>query len=504
MKTIKYIFLALVSLGFVFLTSCSSLQNMPYDDVYYSSQDNQAPQPVRQQITVVTPSANQNAQSDYQQGQVVQVDPNAPVTDTVYEEYSDQSAQRFYDNYAANNDCNCDDNSGFSLNLGFGNTYFGSSPWDWSFYGFNTFNPFWRTGFYTSFYSNPFYYDPYFYDPFYYSPYYGFSGYSPYYGANIWLNNPYYYNNYYFNYGNTEYGYNLGRRTYQVRHNRFGGSSLPRSVVSGSAYTAKQAKRAGRVVSGGTTTKRVPVNPNGRNGRSIKNAPQGRPAGSVRYQNDAARLKRAEIAKRAVSSQSKSRTNRYGSAYSRSSNNRTGVVRSPGSNLPSSSSYNQSQNRYQKPSGNNQVRKTQKSTYQTRKPRYQKPIQYQRIDSRRSSNPKVYYRTTRQPSSVRSSSSVKSSRTVSVKSRNVYRPTRTTTTRRSVYRPSSTQTPKVKAYSRPVRSRSTSSSYSAPTRTYRSTSTRSYSAPSRSSSSSSSSGSGSVSRTSRSGGGIRR
>lgn len=503
MKTIKYIFLGLVSFSLFYLTSCSSLQNMPYDDVYYSSQDNQAPAPVNQQVTVVDHSADKN----YQQGQVVQIDPNAPAVDTVYDDFSDQSAQQFYDNYAANNDCNCDDQSNFSLNLGFGNAFFGSSPWDWSFYGFNTFNPFWRTSFYNSYY-NPFYYDPYFYDPYY--SYYGFSGYNPYYyGGNVWMNNPYFYNNYYFNYGNVENGYRLGRRTYQVRHNRFGGSALPRSVVSGSAYAAKQAERAGSRVVGSKSAKRVPVNPEGRNGRSIKTAHSGRPQGSVRYQKDAAQLKRAEMAKRAASVKNRNGANRYGTTYNRAGNYRNGTVRSSGSNIPASSRYNQTQKRYQKPAGNKQVRSTQKSNSQYRKPRYQKPVQYQRIDARRSSNPKVYYRTTtRRPVRVSTPSSVKSSRPVSEKSRNVYRPIRKTTTNRSVYRPSTTQRSRVKVYSRPVKIRSSSSHYSAPARSYRSTTTKTYSAPSRSSSfsssSSRSSGSGSVSRTSRSGGGIRR
>ncbi len=500
MKTKKYILLSLVSFGFAFLTSCSSLQNMPYDDVYYSG-DNQGAEPVHQQVTVVNSSPVASANEAYQQGTVEQVNPNAPATtDTVYEDFTDQSAQRYYDDYASNNDCNCDDNSGFSLNLGFGNAFFGSSPWSWNFYGFNTFRPFYSWG-YSSWY-DPYYYDSYFA----YSPVYGWGGYSPYYyyGAYSWMMNPYVYNNNYF-YNNyyQDYGYSLNRRSYQVRRNRFGGTNIPRSVTSGSAYASSKVKSARRVSSGKNVSarKRVPVNPAGKNGRAVKSADQSRPSGSMRYQSQLAREKRMNLSRAATVNKKSSTPNRNTSVYRRVNSTRIAGSRSSGSNIRISRTNTGSKSRYQKPVSYKQKKSVSR-------PRYQKPRQYQSLNSRRSNNPKVYYRTNTRRPVLRPSSSLKTSRPASVNTRNVYRPSRTTTTRHSVYRPVTRQSPRVKVYSRPVRSSSSSNTYSAPSRSYRAPS-RTYSAPSRSSSSSSSgssrsSGSGGVSRTSRTGGGIRR
>ncbi len=495
MKTKKYILLSLVSFGFAFLTSCSSLQNMPYDDVYYSG-DNQGAEPVHQQITVINSSPVASANDAYQQGAVEQVNPNAPATaDTVYEDFTDQSAQKYYDNYASSNDCNCDYNSGFSLNLGFGNAFFGSSPWSWNFYGFNTFSPFYSWGY------SP-WYDPYYYNPYFaYAPVYGWGGYSPYYyyGAYNWMMNPYFYNNNYYQ----DYGYSLNRRSYQVRRNRFGGTNIPRSVMSGSAYAAAKAKSTHRVSSGKSVSarKRVPVNPEGRNGRVVKSVDQSRPSGSMRYQSQLAREKRMNLNRAAAVNKKSSAPNRNTSVYRRVNSTRIAGSQRSGSNIRVSRANTGSKSRYQKPVSYKQKKAVSR-------PRYQKPRQYQSLGSRRSNSPKVYYRTTtRRPTTVRSSS-LNTSRPASVNSRNVYRPSRTTTTRRSVYRPVTRQSPRVKVYSRPVRSSSSSNTYSSPSRSYRAPS-RTFSAPSRSSSSSSSSssrssGSGGVSRTSRTGGGIRR
>ncbi len=497
MKTIKSITLIIVSfISFAFVTSCSSVKNMPYDDVYYSVSGNNAPSTSAVTTTAVPAAQAQttNQTNNYQKGTIEMVGQNnyGPQDTVTVETQNTASTVSQKENKSkanstegVNNNCNCD-NSNFSISLGFGSDYFGSSPWAWD-YGFSPYSSFYGWG-YSPFYYGSYFYDPYFYDPFFsYYPGYGWGGFNPYYS---WYGSPYgfydYYNPYYYNYGYGVYGTGRGL-TYQARRNRFGGSNVPRSVVSGGAYFGHaKSTRLGNTVSGINNGKRVSVNAKGHDGKKVvETGNQGRPVGSMRYQSQLAKQKSLELNKQAAANRSNTSGNRSNPVYRKPNNARMAGSRLSGSNIPISRTYRSAnpQKRYQKPVGYRQERTLPK-------PRYQKPQQYRSLDSHQSRNANVYYRAPmRRPVMIN-----RSNQPANQRKRNTYQPSYNRT--RSVYRPSKSQPAKVRTYSRPYRSNSSSRSYSAPSRSYRAPS-RSFSAPERSSSS----GSGSVSRPVRTGGG---
>jgi len=483
MKTINYIILILVSFSLAFATSCSSLQNMPYDDVYYSeSSANPAAITVSQQAT----SQAKQQPEGYQQGTVEAVNQNAPlVTDTVNNNY-DTAYNESANNYA---------NSNVSLSLGFGSTYFGSGPQSWSFGGFNPYSPYYSWG-YSPYYSMG--YSPYFYNYYdsFYSMYpgYGWNSFYSFYPGYSWFGNPFgYYNYYYPNYYSINYRDGYNRRVHHVRSNRMGGSNIPRSVRDGSsAPFISQHSKSSRVGAGGNVG-RTPVKPDGSNAGNLKSTYRGRPEGSMRYQKALGKQKSGLTNTQTSSPRSGSNIGNRSANNRGASNARYSGSRSSGSNIPSSEVYRsgKSQNRYQKP-----------SAYRKEKalpdPRYQKPRQYQRLDSHQSRSPKVYYRTNSpRPVRINRPGLRSNEQPTNQRRQNVYRPSRQTKSR-SVYRPSYRQPTKVKVYNRPIKNYSPSRSYSEPSRNT-SAPSRSYSAPSRSSSNSS--GSGNVSRSPRSGGG---
>ncbi len=481
MKTIKSITLIIVSLiGFTFVTSCSSVKNIPYDDVYYSASGNNT------QTNAVVPAARAQTtsqNSNYQKGTIEVVDQNnygPQDTVTVENKNATSNVSRSTNKNKPNNDnCNCD-NSSFYVDMGFGSDYFGSSPWAWD-YGFSPYSSFYGWG-YSPFYYGSYFYNPYYYDPFFsYYPGYGWGGY---YSFSPWYGSPFGYYDYYdpyYPYYNPYYGDLYGRnRSYQVRHNRYGGSNVSRSIVSGSAMPAYSGRtKSARAVNSGTNIgKRVPVNPENKDGNNVKTASKGRPSGSMRYQSELAKQKRVALNKQAAANRANASGIRSNPVYRKPNNARVAGSRVSGSNIPVSRVYrsNNPQSRYQKPT----VYRQEKTLP---KPRYQKPQQYRSLDSHQSRNANVYYRTTtRRPVTI-----YRNSQPANVRKQNVYQPSRSRT--RSVYRPSQSQPARVKTYSRPYRSNSSSRSYSAPS--------RSYSAPVRSSSS----GSGGVSRPVRTGGG---
>ncbi len=494
MKKIKYILLSAVTLSFFLITACSSTKSIPQDDVYYSTTPHTTI--TTQVATTQQQKTEQAGNAKYQQGTVENISQSTSGDqyDVDYSarlkrfHQSNDTSLDYYDNYYADN--NAQDSSkqttttttvitspSVSLNLGFGSPYFGSS---WSF-GFGSYG--WGIGFGYG-WGYPYYggyYPPYYgyYPPYYgyYPPYYGY--YPPYYPG--WGGG--YYPPYYPGY--PDYGYRAG--IYQPRVNRGGGSSLPRGTVAGGSgvYTHSGNKSASKNsnVSGTVSRKRVPVNPEGRDGKMIK--PDGnnsRPAGSMRYNAalDRAQHKLTKPAEKAARSNLQgNRSSQFGISESR----------------------NRVAESYRKP-----------PVFQREaampKPRFQKPKQYQSLESRSTRSSKEFYR-----APVRSShpeyrnSGVRTVRPQPriVRRQNIYRPVNT---RNSVYRGNSRPHSGIKIYNAPTRSFSSPNSYSTPvrrnssvTRPVRSSGhpTRSFSAPVRTNTSSSGGGGG-IRRSSGSGG----
>jgi len=500
MKKIKYILLSAVVFSFFLITACSTTKSVPQDDVYYST----SPHNNLVKITTTTTTDTQNTeakQTAYKEGAVetvVQSSGQATSGDEYDVDYSarlkrfhesNDTTLDYYDEYYEGKTVQSDTEQSNSssttiitpnvfLSLGFGSPYFGSS---WSF-GFGSYYG-WNVGFGWDYpYYSWGYYPPYY---IYYPPYYGY--YPPYYS--------YYpcYTCYYPPYypGYPEYGY--GESVYQPRIRRGGGSSIPRGTIAGGSviYRSPNANPAARDATStvATSQKRVPVNPEGRDGKLIK--PDGtnnnRPAGSMRYNAELAKKRSADI-------HAQGKLNKPGGNAVRKS---TEGGRSSGFGI--SESRNRAVEGYNKPPA---YRREESMP----KPRFQKPKQYQSLESRSTRSSKEFYRAPARPSNPEyRKTNTKTVQPQTVHRQNVYRPA---SSQNSVYRSSRTRSG-IKVYNAPTRSVSSPNTFRAPVRRNSSTSTssaksfsaptRSFSAPARTSSSSRSS-SGTVRRSSSSGG----
>ena len=513
MKNIKYIFLtAVISL---FFTACSTTRSVPQDDVYYST----TPHNVVAVKTTTTTVTQQNrgtkaaGTNAYHEGTVENISNSSGQTTTqtsTSDNYDvDYSARLkrfhdandttldYYDDYYEGKSMQGDDQknsssssstsvtTSVSLGLGFGSPYFGSSwsfgfgypysswglglgfGWGYPYYGWDY--PYYGWGYYPPYYG---YYPPYYG---YYPPYFGY--YPPVYGYYV----PYYP-------GYSDPGYRSP--VYQPRVNRNGGSSIPRGVVAGGSgvHVSPNGKSTARSSASATAVsrKRVPVNPEGRNGKMIK--PDGsntRPAGSVRYDVETAR-KRSE----AIHAQGRLNKPNGGGAvksYEGNRNPRFGI----------SESRNRNVEGYRKPPA---FRREERMP----KPRFAKPKQYQSLESRAMRSSKEFYRTPVRSSypQTHRAATVRSPRPARY---NVYRPSGS---RNTVYRAHPVRSG-VKVYSAPTRTGSSPNIFRAPARRNSlgtTVPTRSFSAPTRSFSvpvRTNSSGSGGV-RKSGGSGGIRR
>lgn len=481
MKKIKYILFTAVILSFLFITACSTTKSVPQDDVYYSTSPHNnvtaktAPSNAQQQKT------KQTANTGYQQGKVENISQSsgqATSGDQYDVDYSarlkrfhqsNDTSLDYYDNYYA--DRAAQDSSkqtttttvvtspSVSLNLGFGSSYFGSS---WSFgFGYGGWGMGFGYGWGYPYYGWGGYYPPYYgyYPPYYgyYPPYYGY--YPPYYPG--WGGG--YYPPYYPGY--PDYGYRAG--VYQPRVNRGGGSSVPRGTVAGGSgvYTHPGTKSAARNtnVSGTVSRKRVPVNPEGRNGKMVK--PDGnysRPAGSMRFNS-------ALVKKRSEEIHAQGKLSKPGG---------NAVRKNPEGNRSSRFGVSEARNK-----GAESFRKP--PAYQREanmpKPRFRKPKQYQSLESRSTRSSKEFYRAPARPSNPeyrRTGSRSIRVQPQTVRRQNIYRPVNT---RNSVYRSNSRPRSGIKVYNTPTRSFSSPNSFRAPARRNSSVTrpTRSFSAPKR-------------------------
>ncbi len=507
MKNLKYILFTAVILFFV--TACSTTKSVPQDDVYYST----TPHNVLA-VNTTTTVTQQNtgtktaATGSYHEGKVENItNASGKAAETTSNDNydvdysarlkrfhdSNDTTLDYYDDYYEGRSMQGEDqknskssstsvSTSVSLGLGFGSPYFGSS-WSFGFgspysgwglgLGFGWGYPYYGWGYYPPYYG---YFPPYYG---YYPPYYGY--YPPYYG---------YYSPYYPVYsiypGYSDPGYRSP--VYQPRVNRNGGSSIPRGVVAGGSgvHVSPNGKSTARSSASATAVsrKRVPVNPEGRNGKMIK--PDGsntRPAGSVRYDVETAR-KRSE----AIHAQGRLNKPNGGGAvksYEGNRNPRFGI----------SESRNRNVEGYRKPPA---FRREESMP----KPRFAKPKQYQSLESRAMRSSKEFYRTpvrSAYPKEVRRAATVRSPRPARY---NIYRPSGS---RNAVYRARPVRSG-VKVYSAPTRSGSSPDIFRAPARRNSSGTTiptRSFSAPTRSFSApvrSNTSGSGGVRKSGGSGG----
>ncbi len=536
MKKIKYILFTAVILSFFFITACSTTQSVPQDDVYYSTTP-------RNDVTITTTTAASSAthqqeakQTDkaaYRQGKIENISQPAGQTtsdgqyDVNYSAHlkklhqsSDTSLDYYDKNYSdttarSNNQQNNNITvitPGYASNLGFGNPYFGSS-WSFGFgsyygwgggyglgypnYGWGYPGYGWGGGFYGLGYPNygwggGFYglgYPGYGWGGGYYGlgyPGYGWGG--DYYGLGYpnygWGGG--YYSPYYSGY--TGYGYRGA--IYRPRMHRGGGSSIPRSTAIGGSgiYTHPNAKSARRATSA-VSRKGVSINPEGRNGKLTKpGSINSRPAGSMRFGPELAKKRAEEIRTQGKLNKPGgkgvgNRNTNFGISEARN-NRKAGFRRAP--------AYRQREN--------------------MPRPRFQKPKQYQSLESRSPRSSKEFYRAPTRPgnrNTGRFSPRNSRQRPQTVRRQNVYR--RPASFRNSIYRGSSRRRSGVKVYNAPTRSFSSPNIFRAPARrgSFGSRPTRSFSAPTRSFSapvrtgSSSGSGGGGIRRSSGSGG-IRR
>ena len=526
MKKIKYILFTAVILSFFFITACSTTQNVPQDDVYYSTTPHNNVTTKATTADAVSSSATkqqktkQAGNAEYRQGKVENISQSSgQVTsgDNYDVDYSAQlkrfhqsndTSLDYYDNYytgQAAQDSSQQSKTiivtspNVSLNLGFGSPGFGTSwsfgfgsyGWNmglgygWGYPGYGWGYPGYGWGYPGYGWGYPGYgwgYPGYGWGGGYYPPYYpGYPG---------WGWGGGYYPPYYPGY--PDYGY--GHGIYQPRINRGGGSSIPRGTVAGSSgvYASPNGRSAGKAT-GVVSHKRSPVNPEGRNGKMIKpNGTTGRPEGSMRF--DA-----ALAGKRSGGIHTQDRLNKP---------NGSAVRKSPDGGRSSKFGISESRNRaaegYHKPPA---FRREENMP----RPRFQKPKQYQSLESRSTRSSKEFYRAPVRPSNPRyRRTGTRTIRPQTVRRQNVYRPTNT---RRSpVYRGSSRTRSDVKVYNNRTRSFSSPNSFRAPARRGSSVSepSRSYRAPTRTYSappprSTSGSGGGGIRRSSGSGGGgIRR
>jgi len=534
MKKIKYILFSAVILSFFFIIACSTTQSVPQDDVYYSTTPHNNVT-IRTTTAAASPAthqqeAKQTDKATYRNGKVENISQPAGQT-TSGGQYDVNYSARLKEFYQSNDTSLDNTNSdttarsnkqqstttivtpGFSLSLGFGSPYFGSSwsfgfgsyygmgypgyGWGGGYYGLGYPGYGWGGGFYGMGYpgygwGGGFYgmgYPGYGWGGGYYGlgyPGYGWGG--GYYGLGYSDYGLGYYGwggGYYSPYSSGYTNYGHGRTIYQPRTHRGGGSSIPRATAAGGSgiYTRPNAKSAGRATST-VSHKRVPVNPEGRNGKLIKpGSINGRPAGSMRFSPELAKKRAGEMHVQGKLNKPSGKTvgNRntnFGISEARN-NREAGFRRAP--------AYRQREN--------------------MPKPRFQKPKQYQSLESRSPRSSKEFYRAPTRPgnrNAGRFSPRNSRPRPQTVRRQNVYR-RRPAGYRNSIYRGNSRRRSGIKIYNAPTRSFSSPNIFRAPPArrsSFGSRPTRSFSAPVRTGSSSGSGGGG-IRRSSGSGG-IRR
>ncbi len=494
MKKIKYILFTAVILSFFFITACSTTQSVPQNDVYYSTTPHNNVTTTTASSATHQQKAKQTDKATYRQGKVENI--SQPTEQTTSGGQYDVNYSARLKSFHQSNDTSLNNNNNsdttarsnnqqsttttivtpsFSLSLGFGSPYFGSS---WSF-GFGSYLG-WDTGFgwgYPGWGGG------------YYGWGWGYPGYGwggGYYGYGWgypgWGWGGGYYSPYYFGY--SDYGYG-GATIYQPRIFRGGGSSIPRSTAAGGSGVYPNHGTKSARVSRTTSGKRVPINPNG---KLIKpGSTNVRPAGSMRFSPELAKKRLEEM-------HAQGKLNKPSGKAVGNRNTHFGI----------SEARNNKEARYRRPPAYRQEENMPR-------PRFQKPKQYQSLESRSPRSSKEFYRAPTRPGNrnIRGFSSRNSRQRPQIMRRqNIYRPAGT---RNSVYRGNRSRS-RIRVYNAPTRSFSSPNIFRAPVRrSYSgSGSTRIFSAPTRSFSApppvrtGSSSGSGGGGRRSSGSGGIRR
>lgn len=482
-KIFQIVLIAIISA--LYMTSCSTSSDLPYDDVYYSAKKSNTKTLSQSNLSndVYESSSSTGDYQSYYNGEN-STSTDVPVGAGAYgndyssgdENYSDEdiyydsdyesrinrfnnegSSMGYYDDYYTGDGCNCSGGSnwnmsfGIGMGLGWGMSY----GYGWPYYGYPSYGwgyPYYGWGY----------------------PSYGW-GY-PHYGY------PYYGGGYYPDYG---YGY---ASTYRPRGSHGGGTNVPRTGSRGSSGISNPTYGEKTVVAGGGTFNTRSDGAYTSGSGTVGNGST-RPAGSIRV--NPGTLPSTSVA-------------------DKSSKQRIDKPRSQGQVSAKETSNTE---RYRKPKQSTRAAVSQK-------PRYEKPKSYRTLPTQQTRSSKEYAA----PKKINQSSRQPTNTNVRTNTRKpVNQPNtnynRNTNTRSNVNRSASvkqnntrtrsTTTRSTTKLSTPSRSKSTPSrSYSTPSRSYSSPS-RSYSSPSKSSSSSSggsnrsSGGGSSSSSSSRSSGGRR-
>ena len=404
MRRVKQFLLVITAASLFFITGCTTMQNIPYDDVYYSTAKG-APKDL--------PTQNTNTTTTVQPAHYKIVKVEAVNTQGQNTTSSVNPKQEGYQIDTLRIDTLRTSNidsvaySNINTGLGFDNSNFGTGFSSWSLggyagtFGFNTYwyDPSWYSYYYPYSYpyygwnwsGNPYYnWYPYSYGGWgmysYGYPYWGYGyNYYPYYGYYGYSGYPYYYNYY------SPYHYWHRNRYYGHRGSRFSGSRVSFSGGGSVPLVGTKSVRATGMKPSGIRTTRV--------SKGAATKTNVRPVGSMRYQKALRNTKAAQV-----------------------ENNTT---------------------RLQKPvyrSGNRAIpqRQMQRPVYRrpanvNTTPRYRKPKQYQSLDTRQARSSTEYFRP--QPQTVIRGKTIRVNTTRRTQRFNIYRPTNNRSNyRRPVYR----------------------------------------------------------------------
>ena len=437
MKRVKQFFLVITGVSLFFITGCTTMQHIPYDDVYYSTAKG-APQ------HLVAQNSNTNA-TEPSHYKVVKVETiNASGQNTTSSVNQKQNNYQFDTLRVDTIDTNKPDSVTYSkinTGLGFENSNFGTGISSWSLggyyggmFGFNTYwnDPYWYNFYYP--YSYPYYswgWNPYYSWNY---PYYGYGGFGlysfgypysywgygfnyPYYGFYGSYGYPYYYSPYRYWHRSRYYGHR-GSASLRGSSIPFSGSAVPSMRTKATRIEGKPSGIRPSVATKSTGTKVI-----------------ARPQGSMRYQKA---LKDANA--------------------TRAENTKATMIQKP----PVYRSNNRAtppQRRSQRPVYRGSQVPVYRHPANMTTPRYQKPKQYRSLDTRQARSSTEYFRP--QPQTV-----------IHGKARRVN--IRRTPQRFNIYRPSNTRS----NYRRPVyRNSWIRTNRSAPVRHFNNTPQKFYSSP---------------------------
>lgn len=396
MKRVKQFLLVITGVSLFFITGCTTTQNIPYDDVYYSTAKG-APQNLVAQNSYSTTTKP----SHYKVAKVnAENTSNQNTKSTVNQKQEAYQIDKFHVDTIRTNNVDSVTYSKINTGLGFDNSDFGTGIYSWSLggggvFGFNDFwyDPYWNNFYYP--YSYPYYNWNWGWNP-YYSwnyPYYGFGGWGLYsYGYPYWgfgFNYPYYgYYGYYGGYPYSYFGpYQHGHRNIYYGHR--GGASLRGSYLP---------------LSGGT----VPL-------VGTKSARRGsEPSRTLKNAGTAVRTNRAMQYQKAQNNVKSARVESTGGHMLR----KPPVYRLNGSTSPQRQ---------------NQERAVYRRPFNMTTPRYQKPKQYQSLDTRQVRSSTEYFRP--QPQTIIHGKATRVNIHRAPQRFNIYRPGNTRSNfRRPVYR----------------------------------------------------------------------